>query len=67
MFSSSMKSSSGRNRFLFSPWGQKLEEEIGLPLLFKLRGPRKPPDETVVVSLDQEPATRLPVTLCLEY
>ncbi len=43
----------------FSPWGQKLEEGFGLPLLFKLRGPLKPPDKAVIISLDQESAVRL--------
>ncbi len=43
----------------FSPWGHKLEEGIGLPFLFKLRGPMKPPDEVLIVSLDQESAARL--------
>ena len=45
--------------FFFSPVGQKLEEGIGLPLLFKMRGPLKPPDEVVIVSLDQESAAHL--------
>ena len=45
--------------FFFSPVGQKLEEGIGLPLLFKLRGPLIPPEEVVIVSLDQESATHL--------
>ena len=45
--------------FFFSPVGQKIEEGIGLPLLFKLRGPLEPPDDAVIISLDQESAAHL--------
>ena len=35
------------------PIGVDLEENIGLDLLFKLRGIRTPPSEVVIVSLDK--------------
>ncbi|HWO41112.1 MAG TPA: adenylate/guanylate cyclase domain-containing protein [Candidatus Eisenbacteria bacterium] len=37
----------------------ELEEDIGLGLLFKLRGPRSAPSEAVVISIDKESADRL--------
>jgi adenylate cyclase len=43
----------------FSPWGLKVEEELGLAMLFKIRGPRLPPDGVVIVNLDQDPSSRL--------
>ena len=45
--------------FFFSPWGLKVEEEFGLAMLFKIRGPRLPPDGVVIVNLDQDPSSRL--------
>lgn len=36
-----------------------LEEDAGLGLLFRLRGPRKPPGEAVVVSIDRESSEQL--------
>ncbi len=45
--------------FFFSPYGQKLEEDIGLALLFKLRGPRPPPEDIVIVNLDQISSQKL--------
>ncbi len=41
------------------PIGNNLEEEIGLGLLFKLRGKRQPPSEVIVISLDKESADNL--------
>ncbi|HLF86264.1 MAG TPA: ATP-binding protein [Nitrospiria bacterium] len=41
------------------PFGNNLEEEIGLGLLFKLRGKREPPPEVIVISLDKESADNL--------
>ena len=38
--------------FFFSPVGQKIEENLGLAVLFKMRGPRTPPDEVVIVNID---------------
>jgi adenylate cyclase len=35
------------------PFGQNLEENVGLDWLFKLRGVRQPPPEVVVVSIDK--------------
>ena len=43
----------------FSPWGMQVEEELGLAMLFKIRGPRLPPDGVVIVNLDQDPSSRL--------
>ncbi len=43
----------------FSPWGLKVEEEFGLAMLFRIRGPRLPPDGVVIVNLDQDPSSRL--------
>lgn len=45
--------------FFYSPYGQKLEEDYGLALLFHLRGPRPPPDRVVIVNLDHESSRRL--------
>jgi len=39
-----------------------VEESVGLSLLFKLRGVRKPPAEVVVVSIDKESAEQLKVS-----
>ena len=38
--------------FYLSPAGQKIEEDLGLFLLFKMRGPRTPPDSVAIVNLD---------------
>src|ERR1043166_653403 len=38
------------------------EENIGLDLLFRLRGPRTPPSNVVVVSIDRDSADRLDVS-----
>jgi adenylate cyclase len=46
----------------FVPLAHDLEEDIGLALLFKLRGARKAPSEVVVVSIDRESAERLRVS-----
>jgi adenylate cyclase len=46
----------------FFPVAHDLEEDIGLGLLFKLRGARKPPSEVVVVSIDRESTERLKVS-----
>lgn len=40
--------------FFASSHGQRLEEEVGLALLYLLRGERKPPGKTVIVNLDDE-------------
>ena len=39
-----------------------IEENIGLGLLFKLRGARQPPSEVVIVSIDKESSDRLKVS-----
>ena len=37
----------------FFPFAHDIEEDVGLGLLFKLRGVRKPPADVVVVSIDR--------------
>ncbi len=37
----------------------EFEEDVGLGLLFKFRGPRKPPPDALVVSIDKESAVQL--------
>jgi serine phosphatase RsbU (regulator of sigma subunit) len=46
---------------LISPFqfAMNLEEDTGLGLLFKLRGPRKPPADVVVVSIDKQSSDKL--------
>ncbi|HSK30279.1 MAG TPA: CHASE2 domain-containing protein, partial [Candidatus Limnocylindria bacterium] len=46
----------------FAPLVHDLEDNIGLALLFQLRGARKAPSEVVVVSIDRESAERLRVS-----
>ena len=41
------------------PWVSESEENSGLGVLFALRGPRKPPSEVVVVSIDKESSDSL--------
>ena len=43
----------------FFPVAHDLEEDIGLGLLFKLRGPAKAPAEVVVISMDRESSEHL--------
>jgi len=47
--------------FVISPFqfAMNLEEDTGLGLLFKLRGPRKPPSDVVVVSIDKQSSDKL--------
>ena len=45
--------------FALSPYGRTLEEQIGLPWLFKLRGEIPAPRDVVVVSIDQQSARAL--------
>jgi adenylate cyclase len=42
-----------------TPLGHGLEENVGLDLLFKLRGPRQAPADVVIVSIDDVSATAL--------
>ncbi|MBI5574956.1 MAG: adenylate/guanylate cyclase domain-containing protein [Deltaproteobacteria bacterium] len=42
-----------------APFGLALEEDLGLELLFRLRGPRKPPPEVVIVSIDKASSDRM--------
>ena len=45
----------------FFHFAHQIEEDVGLGLLFKLRGVRKAPTEVVVVSVDRESSERLNV------
>lgn len=45
--------------FAVSPVGRSWEEDLGLTLLFRLRGPIAPPDEVTVVAIDRESSDRL--------
>jgi len=45
--------------FFLSPWGQQLEENIGLALLFKMRGPRTPPDNIIIINPDQNSSQKM--------
>src|SRR5262245_11390872 len=46
----------------FFQFGHDAEEDIGLGLLFKLRGPRQAPGEAVVVSIDKDSAAQLNIS-----
>ena len=41
------------------PWGLELEENVGLDILFKLRGARQAPSDVIIVSIDKISATHL--------
>ena len=41
-----------------TPFGLSIEENLGLEILFHLRGHRTPPPEVVVVSIDKESSDR---------
>jgi len=43
----------------FFQFAHDFEEDFGLGLLFKLRGPRRPPLDAVVISIDKESADQL--------
>jgi len=43
----------------FVPFGLDLEEDVGLGLLFKLRGVRQPPPEVFIVGIDRVSASHL--------
>lgn len=42
-----------------SPWGGAWEENLGLGWLFRLRGPIRPPEDVVVVSIDKRSSRSL--------
>ena len=42
-----------------SPAGRYLEENLGLSLLFKLRGNRTPPSDVAIIAIDQESSRKL--------
>src|SRR5262245_6577604 len=46
----------------FFPLTHDIEEDVGLGLLFKLRGARKPPADVLVVSIDRESSDYLKVS-----
>src|ERR1051325_961470 len=43
----------------FLPFVHDFEEDVGLGLLFKLRGAKRPPADAVVVSIDKDSADQL--------
>lgn len=45
--------------FFLSPWGQQLEENIGLALLFRMRGPRTPPANIIIINPDQNSSEKM--------
>ncbi len=45
--------------FFYTQYGQKIEESLGLPLLYKLRGPRRPPANVVIVNIDDNSSRKL--------
>ncbi len=45
--------------FFFSPYGQRIEENLGLALLFTIRGPRLPPDNVIIINLDRVSSQKL--------
>ena len=45
-----------------TPFGLDLEENIGLDLLFTLRGARQPPSDVIIVSIDRKSAENLNVS-----
>jgi adenylate cyclase len=45
--------------FALTPFGHALEEDLGLGWLFRMRGPRQPPRDVVVVAIDGESARAL--------
>ncbi|HWP22859.1 MAG TPA: CHASE2 domain-containing protein, partial [Candidatus Binatia bacterium] len=48
--------------FSFFQFVHELEEDVGLGLLFKLRGPRPAPGDAVVVSIDKDSADQLGIS-----
>ena len=49
-----------------SPAGRYLEENLGLSILFKLRGARTPPSEVAIIAIDQESARQLKLSTKFE-
>jgi len=45
--------------FFYTQYGQEVEESLGLPLLYKLRGPRRPPANVVIVNIDDDSSRKL--------
>jgi adenylate cyclase len=45
--------------FFYTPLGQRVEEDYGLALLFKLRGPRLPPEKAVIINIDNDSSDKL--------
>ncbi len=45
--------------FFYTPYGQNIEESIGLALLFKLRGPRESPAKAVINNIDDNSSDKL--------
>jgi len=47
--------------FTLTPWIQNLEENIGLDLLFHLRGEITPPNDTIIIAMDRSSAKILEI------
>ena len=45
--------------FIFLPFGHSLDENIGLDLLFKLRGEKPNPSDAIIVSIDKDSSEHL--------
>jgi adenylate cyclase len=45
--------------FIFTPFGLKLEEQIGLDILFKVRGVRHVPPDVIIVGIDKYSSEKL--------
>lgn len=45
--------------FFYTQYGQEIEESLGLPLLYRLRGPRRPPANVVIVNIDDNSSHKL--------
>jgi adenylate cyclase len=45
--------------FFYSPWGQNIEEALGLALLFQLRGLRQSPEKVIIINIDDSSSDKL--------
>ena len=52
--------------FSLAPFGYDLEEQIGLNLLFQMRGPRNPPPDVALVTIDKVTAEHLNVPIVVD-
>ncbi len=52
--------------FSFAPFGLRIEEHIGLDILFGLRGPRTPPTKVMIVTMDETSANALNLPVAVD-